>query len=214
MFGALWVGDVRVTLTDGRVLSATSIVDGMTKSIALVFNGNVNQYAGVAYGRLDRLDATAVWRILWWSYLYNDVMNTAPLTGLGFGQSLAFPNMPIRVKEDARSPHNVNMTVLSRMGLIGLVLWIGMLGVWLQAMISAHLEAVRRGHYVWASILVGFACYVLALYLNGSFDLYIEAPTGGITFWSLIGAGSAMRRWYMEAPDYWEKTAPLIRQPN
>jgi len=202
--------DIKVQLTDRREFSANQIISGVQSAVNVLSNPNWSSLAQ-RYASSDRLNGSVIWRVVWWSYLVQKVQMDFPMTGLGFGESLALPGVPVAIGENVRSPHNGNMTIYARMGLIGFVLWLIALGVWLHAMLQSHLRAKRTGHPVWAALFMVFPAYVLASWLNGSFDVYLEGPMGGIWFWTLIGAGAAMRRWFQEMPDYWERLVLVDR---
>jgi len=69
-------------------------------------------------------EGTAGWRMIWWQRLYAEVMNKNPAFGLGFGESLYVYHLLLEASQDEyviRSPHNFNVTVFSRMGIVGLL---------------------------------------------------------------------------------------------
>jgi hypothetical protein len=58
-------------------------------------------------------------------------------------------------------------------------------------MARALRDAKRRYDRDWYSLFAFLIAYCLALLVNGSFDVYLEGPAGGIWFWSVIGVGIA-----------------------
>lgn len=211
LFGLAWATDFKVRLTDNREFSAQTLTQTFTAAGGMFGNSSMMTLAK-NYTAASRLNATIIWRVIWWYFLYNDVRDRAPATGLGFGMSLALPGIPVAIAEDVRSPHNCNMTVLGRMGFIGLGLWLLMLFNWFRLMIGCHFRALRTKRYVWASFFMVLPAWLLAAWVNGSFDIYLEGPMGGIWFWTLIGAGAAMRRWFRVAPGYWDAGNSAISQ--
>ena len=81
------------------------------------------------------------------------------------------------------------MTMLARMGVPGLACWALMHMVWLGSVGGAYLRARRRKQQRWAGVLLFLLAYYLAFMINGSFDVFIEGPMGGIWFWSIYGTG-------------------------
>ena len=114
-------------------------------------------------------------------------------TGRGFGLNLAdadgfwdgeHPDAP-----PLRSPHNAHMTMLSRAGVPGAVLWGAIVISWMGLLAKTMLTARRRGQRQWANLFLFAICYVLAILVNASFDVVLEAPMQGIWFWCLFGFG-------------------------
>ena len=93
-----------------------------------------------------------------------------------------------------RSPHNGTMTVLARMGVPGLVLWLSLNFVFGFRIFTGYRRAVRSGSRFWSNVDIWILCYWLAALINSTFDVYIEGPQGGIWFWSIIGFGIAALR--------------------
>ncbi|MEJ0024627.1 MAG: O-antigen ligase family protein [Rhizomicrobium sp.] len=195
----LWITDAKVTLINRREISVDAFVAQVT-SISEGFHFDLRHIS-----REDRNSGSITWRLIFWAFLVDKVWTDAPVNGLGFGETLALKGLPFKVEED-RSPHNGTVTILARMGFVGLALWIAMLGVWFHGIISAQLRAVRERRYIWASIFMALAAYVLASLACASLGVFLEGPMGGIWFWCLIGMGAAMRRWYLAWPDYWTES--------
>jgi O-antigen ligase len=116
-------------------------------------------------------------------------------TGKGFGVNLADDDgFQVSSPDQAplRSPHNVNMTVLARMGLPGVVVWALLQGCFALALIRAYMRARLTHAHRWAKINLWILGYWCAFHVNAAFDVYIEGPHGGIWFWCLMGAGIAV----------------------
>ena len=115
-------------------------------------------------------------------------------TGRGFGLNLAYAdgfagNDPRDLRPKTRSPHNAHMTMLSRAGVVGLVLWILLSALWMLLVLKAMLHARRHGHTEWANLFLFVASYVLAISIDSTFDVALEGPMLGIWFWCLFGFG-------------------------
>jgi hypothetical protein len=164
--------------------------------------------------RLDRSnlaarDSTASFRLIWWQRLADEVHRRNPWFGLGFGQSLNVYNPFLRGNErttwPARSPHNFNVTVFSRMGYVGLAVWTGILVIgigglfrrlWNGGWRGRRYETERRDQLVFWLILL------VATWGNASFGVLMEGPVLGIWFWFALGFARALsqpqervRRW-------------------
>jgi hypothetical protein len=129
---------------------------------------------------------TIGWRLDWWKKIVGYTV-TGPFfwSGKGYGINLAdddgFQVMP---DHSLRSPHNVFMTILARSGIPGLVLWCAFIMSVIYLLLKNALKKDQSNKKVYAIWLL---VYILASLFNGSFDVYLEGPMGGIWFWSLIG---------------------------
>jgi hypothetical protein len=63
-----------------------------------------------------------------------------------------------------------------------------------SAMLRAAAIARRINEPAWIPLLGWIFVYWLAALVNGSFDVYLGGPQGGIWFWSMIGLGLAVVR--------------------
>ncbi len=149
------------------------------------------------------LKGTKEWRLQWWGEIIDyTVFGEHFLLGKGFGVNLANSDgYQVESGDALRSPHNGHMTVLARAGVPGFVLWLLLHGVWFAQMLSACLEARRRNDQNWAGIFLFLTAYWLAFMVNGSFDVFLEGPMGGIWFWSLMGAGIGAIHIFRHSPE-------------
>jgi O-antigen ligase len=92
------------------------------------------------------------------------------------------------------------MTVLARMGVPGAALWLATLGTWFFAMARGYWRARRRGDEQWCGLFLFLGAYFLAFVINGSFDVFIEGPMGGIWFWTIFGVGAGALWAYRSCP--------------
>jgi hypothetical protein len=143
-------------------------------------------------------EGTKEFRLVWWKNIIRDVVFGRYFwTGRGFGVNLAIEYGPPGLTLEGitlRSPHSGSMTVLARMGVPGLILWLGINGVFAFRMLSAFFHARKIGEAAWSSINLWVMCYWLAAFVDMSFDVYLEGPQGGIWFWVIIGFGIAVLR--------------------
>ncbi len=157
-------------------------------------------------GSSDRgnLDGTREWRITWWSDILSYTVHGDYFWGgRGFGVNLADEDGFQVVSHDnrsdfgalgeapLRSPHNINLTVLARAGVPGALLWLLLNAAFVVSMIAGHVRCRLADQAWWAAVCTWVLAYWMAMIVNGSFDVYIEGPPGGIWFWSTIGAGIA-----------------------
>ena len=145
------------------------------------------------------LDGTRAYRLAWWSAIMDyTVYGPYFWTGKGFGVNLADDDgFQGTLDHSLRAPHNSHMSVLARMGVPGLVLWVLLQGAFAIGLVRAVREHRRADdrmmadHGAW--ILVVWA----AMMVDTSFDPYLEGPQGGIWFWVVFGLGLVAMR---EAP--------------
>ncbi|HWE01396.1 MAG TPA: O-antigen ligase family protein [Tepidisphaeraceae bacterium] len=203
MIGAMLAAAVLLAVTDfhveipggkGRELSFRQIVVNVTSTFGDAGN--------------DGLDSTKEWRTDWWKDIIADTIHGKRFwTGGGFGLNLA-DEYGYQVQQDhsLRSPHSAHMTVLARMGVPGLVLWAAVQLTWLLAILDAYYKSRRNRDARWCGLFLFLGAFWLAFLINGSFDVYLEGPMGGIWFWSVYGAGVGALRIY--------KTSPQIMYPE
>jgi O-antigen ligase len=145
------------------------------------------------FGGADKvgLQGTKEWRLQWWDKIYDYTVHGPYFwTGKGFGINLADDDgFQVQQDKSLRSPHSIHMTYLARMGVPGVVLWGFMHLVWFYCIGNAYYRARRRGERSWAGLFQFLFAYYMAFVINGSFDVFIEGPMGGVWFWSIYGAG-------------------------
>lgn len=160
---------------------------------------------------------TKVWRLAWWAKIVNYTIIDGEYrwTGKGYGINLATDDgFQVTDDDSLRSPHNATMTVLARSGVIGLVLWMLLNGAWFVSMLRAIRDAGRNHAREWYALFVFLLAYWLALIVNGTFDVFLEGPPGGIWLWSVIGFGIAAKIAYRERKQHQGAELPLLATPN
>ena len=152
---------------------------------------NLTSVAGSA-NRGD-LDDDKAWRLMWWSKI-EDYTFSGPYfwSGKGFGVNLAdsdgFQGTDL-TGPPLRSPHNSHLTMLARTGVPGFALWVLLGGTWLAMMTAGIRLARRNGDEAWANLILLTMGYWLAIVIDASFDVALEAPMLGVWFWCLFGFG-------------------------
>jgi O-antigen ligase/polysaccharide polymerase Wzy-like membrane protein len=135
------------------------------------------------------LEGTKEFRLDWWSSIVDyTIFGPYFWTGKGFGVNLRVDDL-VSAPEEVRSPHNSHLTILARMGVPGLVLWLALLFAFARTLLLALYRAAAAGHALRSRVLLWILIYWLAMLVNMSFDPYLEGPMGGIWFWSVIGFG-------------------------
>lgn len=164
---------------------------------AVYQRGNFQRFENM----VSETQGTAYWRRIWWENLHREVMEENLLFGLGFGASLHIHNPEIHINPDPhwpiRSPHNINMTIYSRMGWMGLLTWV----VILLSGIGGLFVFVRRGRNRWGPYsierrkeLTFWLIMLTATWVNSSFGVLMEGPVLGIWFWFALGFAQGRAR--------------------
>lgn len=196
-------------------------------TICAVLGVSLATVAGVDFGKVTQLDrfleqdsadaGTHYWRTIWWHNLNRAVLDTNPLFGLGFGLNLCVFNPFLVGTEDlqwvARSPHNINMTMYSRMGIVGASLWglILLLGV---GRLFWHAWHGTNGRHPYTLARREELCFwvmmLITTVVNSSFGVLMEGPVLGIWFWFALGFASG--RSMATVPASALRNRALIRQ--
>lgn len=140
------------------------------------------------------LEGTRSWREEWWDKIIGYTVEGPYFwTGKGFGINLA--NDDGFAVDDAgtlRSPHNGHLTILARMGVPGLFLWLTFGAVFALTLLRTRSIFLRRDEIMLAGMAAWILAYLTGAWVNMAFDVYLEGPQGGIWFWSLVGLGMAL----------------------
>lgn len=187
----LWATDIRVPIVGGkgREVSFDQIVTNITSVL-----GDTGS---------DGLDSTKEWRLDWWKDIVNYTVHGKYFwTGKGFGINIADDDgYQVLSDNSLRNPHDVHMTFLARSGVPGAALWGLTQILWAGAMAAAFLRARAARRENWTGLFFFLFCYWAALLLNGSFDVFLEGPPGGIWFWCVYGTGLGAIGIYRRTPD-------------
>lgn len=142
------------------------------------------------------LEPTKRWRLAWWDKIVNyTVFGEYFWTGKGFGVNLADDDgFQVNQDRSLRSPHNTHLTVLARMGVPGLFMWLSMQGIFALALVNVMFTARQQGRTFRAAFVAWLLMYWLAMMVTGTFSLYLESPHEAIWFWTIFGLGLAVLR--------------------
>jgi O-antigen ligase len=148
------------------------------------------------FAQAERAEGTAGWRLVWWQNIYDTVLSTNPAFGLGFGESLHVYQPLLASQDDefmVRSPHNINVTIFARMGIVGLLMWAAILAVGIGTLFRRIWRGSIDGRAYTAKRRDELAFWVLMLVatvVNSSFGVLMEGPVLGIWFWFALGFAS------------------------
>jgi len=187
----LAVSGVHIPLHNGRDLSFDQL------------SNNVQSIVGMGADQGEGLDGTKKWRLDWWNHIIDYTFHGQYFwTGKGFGVNLANDD-GFQVNSDGslRSPHNGHLTILARAGVPGLALWALVNLSWAIAMIDGFVRARRAKQEIWAGTFMFILAYWAAFLTNASFDVFLEAPVGGVWFWVIFGTGLAVQNLYRRSPE-------------
>jgi hypothetical protein len=181
----LGLANPKITFQNGREMSLGQV----TSNISSVIGSDSGSGSG-------NLEGTREWRLLWWTKIVDYTVHGPYFwTGKGFGINLADDDgFQVTADGSLRSPHNSHMTVLARMGVPGIALWLLLQGAFGVSLLRAFWRARKAGDPFWAQVNAWLLVYWLAMIVNTSFDVYLEGPQGGIWFWSIFGLGMAALR--------------------
>ncbi len=128
-------------------------------------------------------------RLIWWKNVAQETLETSPVLGLGFGADLAhgflleyYPTS--ETDFSARSPHNIFMTTLGRMGLAGVAVLLAVYFV--QGRVTARVAREARTNPARQEAITLQAA-VWVIMVSACFGVVLEGPMGAIPFWIILG---------------------------
>jgi hypothetical protein len=149
------------------------------------------------------LQGTVKGRDLLWSLIYHKQVGDGRLVdGFGFGVNLAYLVGDTQVTHGSnplRSPHNSELDVLSRMGLVGLSLWIALWLGWYWRLVAGCRRLARRGLYARRQVAVLCLMVTTAVLVSSWADPQLEGAQVAALLWTAFGVGVAVtsfRRWF------------------
>lgn len=148
------------------------------------FSGH-HQYRSTAL--LDKADNND-FRLVWWKLVLRETWTTNRWFGLGFGYDLQSRFVEVYYPTDpddfsTRSPHNVLLTIFGRTGLIGAILFGGVM----LAMIRDTWRLARRG----INENLGLQLFAWAILVSACFGVVLEGPMGAVVFWITLGLANS-----------------------
>lgn len=207
-----WLMLVFITVAMATLLAVVNpAVDlGLPRSLSVdQLAQNVLSLFGTEGGSVN--EATKNWRFAWWNSIVDYTVNGQyAATGKGFGINLADADgFQVLADGSLRAPHSVHFEILARAGVPGLILWILLQVTFGVMLLRAAFRAPRTAPR-WTPVLAWVFVYWAAALIDGSFDVYIGGPQGGIWFWAVMGLGIAAIRLSEEQP----RVDPLDPRPG
>ena len=203
-----WGFNVQIAGDQGRTIS----VDQLAANLKSVVGGNTAQAPG-------NLDANVQFRDrLWAATLHKVNTENKVLSGLGFGiniaKSVGFQgDGPVKL----RSPHNSQLDVYARMGLIGLTIWIAFWALWCTALLKARSRFRALGRRLEMGLVEVSLVGAAAILVNSYFDPTLESPQVAVWLWTFVGLGLGLvaiaRRMMIERSVPTPGTALVIARP-
>lgn len=168
---------------DFRQTNAYAIYEAVT-SVA-DFSGTRNYQSDASGNKGDNNR----FRLVWWRNVAVETATTSPVFGLGFGADLArgfvqeyYPDSGEEFT--ARSPHNIFLTVLGRMGSIGALVFA--MVYWTLFRSTLRAARASRTNPAGPDVLtLQAACWVVLV--SSCFGVVLEGPMGAIPFWIMLG---------------------------
>jgi hypothetical protein len=161
---------------------------------------NVRSIFSEDTANLGGVEGTENFRLRWWTAIYNDVIHGPHFWhGVGFGVNLASEYGVLGYgttgeESSLRSPHNGHLTILARMGVIGIALWLALNLSFVWTLTKKCFESQDSAGRVSKLVALWFLACWSAIMIGALFDVYLEGPYGGIVYWSVIGGGLVTSR--------------------
>jgi hypothetical protein len=163
----------------GLTERAVSVID-FTGSRTYRDEGSINKTENIQF------------RWVWWRSVAEETLAENPVLGQGFGYDLArgfLQAYTADLGEDfsARSPHNVVITALGRMGLVGLAIFL-----WFVATLVRRTWRVMRDPASDATQVALWAA-LWPILVSACLGVVLEGPMGAVVFWLLLGMAHSYR---------------------
>lgn len=144
---------------------------------------------------------TSDWRLSWWKAIWRDTMEINPAFGTGMGSDISssfftgfysYERALQSLDGGARYPHNIIFTIIGRLGLVGLLVFLIYLAVVVKYLMDFCKIFLRRNDYLIGDLLF-FALFCTGL-ANAFVQSTYEAPYAAIIHW--VALGYIVRRVY------------------
>lgn len=145
-------------------------------------------------------------RLVWWQTVVADTWEQNKWYGAGFGADLAKDFLRIYAMDSeepfsARSPHNFLLSIFGRTGLLGLLIFLALLGaIARKTWRSGTQEAPSSG----GVSALGWLLMAWSIFASACFGVVMEGPMGAAVFWTALGLANRSRP---ESPDQPEPLA-------
>ena len=158
------------------------------------------------YQESESAIGTVEWRREYWEIVITDNLRDPWrfIVGRGFGPDLVTSTKyTFGGDRPNRNPHNIAITVLARMGLVGLVLWLGFYVAIFRELLAGIRRADRQGD-AWSRDVCTFVLiYAVAVLGASLFSVMLETPFVAIPYYFLLGCGLSIsvRQLMRRAPE-------------
>jgi O-antigen ligase len=130
-----------------------------------------------------------------WTGEAMDHFRSSPVLGVGFGQAL------INYIDDetgavVRFPHNSNISILARLGVIGFAFWAIFHFCLMRRFFYAYSHRKSSNKQVYELVLWIFMFYITFM-ISALVEAPFEFPSGAIPFYFFMGLGLGLIRWYL-----------------
>ncbi|MCC5022734.1 MAG: O-antigen ligase family protein [Candidatus Synoicihabitans palmerolidicus] len=181
--GTLWIA--RITNTPWQ---NTPLLGLYEKTVSIIDPSGHRAYRGAE--TFNKGDNNR-YRLVWWQLVARETIETNPYTGLGFGHDLSkrfMQNYYGNVAADyaVRSPHSILMIVFARMGLVGLLPFLGII-----ALMARETWRVLRPEL---HPSLGFWLGAWVILITAFLGVVLEGPMGVVVFWLLLGIANGLVR--------------------
>ena len=152
----------------------------------MLSGGEHAEALGIQGGEFVGLSGSSSWRWDWWMTIWDDTMKMAPFLGQGFGSDISTPYLGYSEHAlSVRYPHNIIFTIVGRLGLIGLIIFMPLfiaVGVYSLILCKRFFQSPHRRD----ADLIAYAIVVAGM-INGVLQATYEVPYGAITHWVCVG---------------------------
>ena len=195
--GLLWATNLSVPVPGGK--GRTISFDQELVNLTSVASDSGN----------EGLDSNKEWRLNWWKEIRRYTLHGRFFwKGKGFGINLADDDgFQVLADHSLRNPHSVHMNMLARGGVPMFCLWVLTQATFAGVVGTEMFRARRAGQPIWEGLFLFLGTYWMAFLINGSFDVYLEGPMGGIWFWTVYGTGIGAAMVRRRAPDVLDELA-------
>ena len=194
---------VGTTASQGRAFSASQLFANVASIGGVQESGNLN---GTVQGRTS----------LWSQTLHKQISDDRLVHGYGFGPNLAYLAGGVvasgRSNNPLRSPHNSDLDILARMGVVGMSLWIALWVGWYWRLVSGCRRLAQRGLYARRRVAVLCLMVDTATLVSSFFDPQLEGAQAAVLMWTAFGIGLAVtsfRAWFGDRDLHLDRGTPL-----
>jgi O-antigen ligase len=186
----------------GSVFDKAAVFTPSLQKLQAVFD--VDALVSSRTARMGTTDEYATetnrWRSAWWATVWDETMQTAPVTGLGFGADLSDRFMREYYGggvSTVRNPHNIWFTFVGRTGLVGATLFTAFTLMFFARVFTVARLARRRE--IPLTTLEFWVIDVVILCV-AFFSHTLEGPMAAIPFWTFLGIAIAQTKAAMPPP--------------